>query len=43
MLLAGCGLDFKRHFLRIRDGLSHIILKGPVTWNMALATNMLPA
>lgn len=42
-LSKGCGLDFKRHFLRIKDGLSHIIVKGPVTWNMALATNMLPA
>lgn len=42
-LSKGCGLDFKRHFMRIKDGLSHIIIKGPVTWNMALATNMLPA
>lgn len=42
-LSKGCGLDFKRHFLRIKEGLSHIIIKGPVTWNMALATNMLPA
>ncbi|XP_027236831.1 serine/threonine-protein kinase grp [Penaeus vannamei] len=42
-LSKGCGLDFKRHFLRIKEGLSHIVIKGPVTWNMALATNMLPA
>lgn len=42
-LSKGCGLDFKRHFIRIKEGLSHIIIKGPVTWNMALATNMLPA
>ncbi|XP_045109196.1 serine/threonine-protein kinase grp-like isoform X1 [Portunus trituberculatus] len=42
-LSKGCGLDFKRHFLRIKEGLSHIIVKGPVTWNMAMATNMLPA
>ncbi|XP_071527552.1 serine/threonine-protein kinase grp isoform X2 [Panulirus ornatus] len=42
-LSKGCGLDFKRHFLRIKEGLLHIIVKGPVTWNMALATNMLPA
>lgn len=42
-LSKGCGLDFKRHFIRIKEGLSHIIVKGPVTWNMALATNMLPA
>ena len=42
-LSKGCGLDFKRQFLRIKEGLSHIIVKGPVTWNMAMATNMLPA
>ncbi|XP_064091729.1 serine/threonine-protein kinase grp [Macrobrachium rosenbergii] len=42
-LSKGCGLDFKRHFIRIKEGLSHIIVKGPVTWNMAMATNMLPA
>ncbi|XP_076040324.1 serine/threonine-protein kinase grp isoform X2 [Oratosquilla oratoria] len=42
-LSKGCGLDFKRHFTRIKEGLAHIIVKGPVTWNMALATNMLPA
>ncbi|XP_071528845.1 serine/threonine-protein kinase grp-like [Panulirus ornatus] len=38
-----CGLDFKPHFLRIKESSLHIIVKGPVTWNMALATNMLPA
>ncbi|XP_068225802.1 serine/threonine-protein kinase grp-like [Palaemon carinicauda] len=42
-LSKGCGLDFKRHFIRVKEGLSHIIVKGPVTWNMAMATNMLPA
>ncbi|MCL4121884.1 UNVERIFIED_CONTAM: hypothetical protein GTU68_000408 [Idotea baltica] len=42
-LSKGCGLDFKRHFLKIKNGLSHILVKGPVTWSMALATNMLPA
>ncbi|KAB7499132.1 Serine/threonine-protein kinase grp [Armadillidium nasatum] len=42
-LSKGCGLDFKRQFLKIKDGLSHILVKGPVTWSMALATNTLPA
>ncbi|XP_042222860.1 serine/threonine-protein kinase grp-like [Homarus americanus] len=42
-LSKGCGLDFKRHFLRIKEGLSHIIVKGSVACNRALATNMLPA
>ena len=42
-LSKGCGLDFKRHFLRIKEKLSSIIVKGPVTWHMALALNMLPA
>jgi len=42
-LSKGCGLDFKRNFLKIKEGLQEIIIKGPVTWNMALATNMLPS
>jgi serine/threonine-protein kinase Chk1 len=39
----GCGLDFKRQFIRIKEELSHIIVKGPVTWSLANASNMLPA
>lgn len=42
-LSKGCGLDFKRQFLRIKEGLSHIIVKGPVTLNITPATNMIPA
>jgi len=42
-LSKGCGLDFKRNFLKIKEGLQEIIIKGPVTWNMAMATNMLPS
>jgi len=42
-LSKGCGLDFKRNFVKIKEGLQEIIIKGPVTWNMAMATNMLPS
>lgn len=42
-LSKGCGLDFKRNFLKVKEGLQEIIIKGPVTWNMAIATNMLPS
>jgi len=42
-LSKGCGLDFKRNFVKIKEGLQDIIIKGPVTWNMAIATNMLPS
>jgi serine/threonine-protein kinase Chk1 len=38
----GCGLDFKREFVRIKEELSHIVVKGPVTWSLANASNMLP-
>lgn len=39
----GCGLEFKRQFVRIKEELAHIIVTGPVTWSLASATNMLPA
>uniref|UniRef100_A0A2P2HZS5 non-specific serine/threonine protein kinase n=1 Tax=Hirondellea gigas TaxID=1518452 RepID=A0A2P2HZS5_9CRUS len=42
-LSKGCGLDFKREFVRIKEGLAHIIVTGPVTWSLANATNTLPA
>lgn len=41
-LSSGCGLDFKRQFVRIKEGLAHIIVTGPVTWSLANASNMIP-
>ncbi|XP_013782750.1 serine/threonine-protein kinase Chk1-like isoform X2 [Limulus polyphemus] len=41
-LSRGDGLEFKRHFLDIRNRLHDIIVKGPVTWPLAIATNTLP-
>ncbi|RWS23413.1 serine/threonine-protein kinase Chk1-like protein [Leptotrombidium deliense] len=41
-LSRGDGIEFKRHFLRLRDGMQHIIVKTPLTWSLAVATNSLP-
>jgi serine/threonine-protein kinase CHEK1 len=41
-LSKGCGLDFKRIFVDIKDSLSNIIAKGLVTWPIAIATNTVP-
>lgn len=41
-LSRGCGLDFKRHFLAIKEKLSHILCSAPVTWAIATATNSVP-
>lgn len=41
-LSKGCGLEFKRRFIRIKQALGDIILKGPVTWPIAIATNSVP-
>ena len=41
-LSKGCGLEFKRHFLKIKVNLGDIVLKGPVTWPIAMATNSVP-
>ncbi|XP_067127205.1 serine/threonine-protein kinase Chk1 [Centruroides vittatus] len=41
-LSKGDGLEFKRHFIHIRNHLSDIIIKGPLTWPIAIATNSLP-
>ncbi|XP_069695563.1 serine/threonine-protein kinase grp isoform X2 [Periplaneta americana] len=41
-LSKGCGLEFKRHFVRIKQNLEDIVLKGPVTWPIAMATNNVP-
>lgn len=41
-LSKGCGLEFKRRFIKIKQLLSDIISKGPVTWPIAIATNSVP-
>lgn len=41
-LSKGCGLEFKRSFIRIKNNLEDIVLKGPVTWPIAMATNNVP-
>lgn len=41
-LSKGCGLEFKRRFIRIKELLEDIVLKGPTTWPIAVATNCVP-
>lgn len=41
-LSKGCGLEFKRRFIKIKQNMSDIIMKGPVMWPVAIATNSVP-
>lgn len=41
-LSKGCGLEFKRRFVKIKRSLDDVILKGPVTWPIAVATQSMP-
>lgn len=41
-LSKGCGLEFKRRFIKIKQILEDIVLKGPTTWPIAIATNTVP-
>ncbi|EDW90248.1 serine/threonine-protein kinase grp [Drosophila yakuba] len=41
-LSKGCGLEFKRRFIKIKNALEDIVLKGPTTWPIAIATNSVP-
>ncbi|XP_015432470.1 PREDICTED: serine/threonine-protein kinase grp [Dufourea novaeangliae] len=41
-LSKGCGLEFKRRFIKIKTKLDDIVLKGPVTWPIAVATECIP-
>ena len=41
-LSKGCGLEFKRFFLKIKEKLGEVVLKGPVSWPIAIATNSVP-
>lgn len=41
-LSKGCGLEFKRRFVKIKATLDDIVVKGPVTWPIAIATKNIP-
>lgn len=41
-LSRGCGLEFKRRFVTIKNAMSKIISKGPLMWPVAVATNTIP-
>lgn len=41
-LSKGCGLEFKRRFMKIKQNLSNVVMKGPITWPIAIATNCVP-
>lgn len=41
-LSKGCGLEFKRRFILIRKHLGDIVISGPVSWPIAMATNNVP-
>lgn len=41
-LSKGCGLEFKRRFVKIKKELADVVVKGPVTWPIAIATQTMP-
>lgn len=41
-LSKGCGLEFKRRFIKIKQQMEDVLLKGPITWPIAIATNSVP-
>lgn len=41
-LSKGCGIEFKKCFLKIKVSLEDVVEKGPVTWPIAIATNSVP-
>lgn len=41
-LSKGDGLEFKRQFLHIKEQLRNLIILGPVSWPIAIATNSMP-
>ena len=41
-LSKGCGLEFKRRFIKIKQLLEDVVMKGPTTWPIAIATNTVP-
>lgn len=41
-LSKGCGLEFKRRFVKIKSMLEDIVMKGPITWPITVATDCMP-
>jgi len=41
-LSKGCGLEFKRRFIKIKQTLDEYVLRGPISWPIAIATNSVP-
>lgn len=41
-LSKGCGLEFKRRFIKIKNAFADIIVKGPATWPISIATKSMP-
>lgn len=41
-LSKGDGLEFKRRFVIIKEALEDVIVRGPVTWPLAVATQSMP-
>lgn len=41
-LSKGCGIEFKRRFMKIKTILSDIVVKGPISWPIAVATQSMP-
>ncbi|XP_071454661.1 serine/threonine-protein kinase grp [Hetaerina americana] len=41
-LSKGCGLEFKKLFVKLKGSLDSIIVKGPIMWPIAIATNSVP-
>lgn len=41
-LSRGCGLEFKRLFIKAKQKLGDLIIKGPATWSACLATEFVP-
>lgn len=41
-LSKGCGLEFKKLVIKLKECLGDIIIKGPVMWPIAIATNTVP-
>ena len=38
----GCGIEFKKHFLKIKTNCGSIIEKGPIMWPTLIAPNAIP-
>lgn len=41
-LSKGCGIEFKRRFMKIKTILSDIVVKGPISWPIAVPTQSMP-